>query len=258
MNCMPAHLRRTVCLLALLLGSMAAASSPPIASAFSRGAEGWTILDLNCANYSQSVGGGALTWIASGGAPGGFLRATDPSAFCYSYESPLAFEGDRSGYVGGTLRWRVRTNVADWTPGSVLIVIGGGLILVADVPQPAVNVWINYQVPLVPASFHLNSTAGAAVTAPQLQAALANLTSIRISAEFGSEAGEETVDLDSVVLATACTADLDGDGDVDASDLAFLLGAWGSASDLVADLDGSGLIDASDLAVLLGAWGPCA
>ena len=55
--------------------------------------------------------------------------------------------------------------------------------------------------------------------------------------------------------AAPCPADLDGNGDVDASDLATLLGAWGTAS---ADIDGNGDTDASDLATLLGAWGPCA
>lgn len=45
--------------------------------------------------------------------------------------------------------------------------------------------------------------------------------------------------------------DLDGDGDVDASDLALLLGAWGTPA---ADLDGDGITAAADLAVLLGAW----
>ncbi|MDZ4754272.1 MAG: cytochrome D1 domain-containing protein [Phycisphaerae bacterium] len=48
--------------------------------------------------------------------------------------------------------------------------------------------------------------------------------------------------------------DLDGDGDVDASDLAILLGAWGSRGG-PADLDKSGSVGAPDLAILLGAWG---
>jgi TolB protein len=47
-------------------------------------------------------------------------------------------------------------------------------------------------------------------------------------------------------------ADLDGDGLVQASDLAILLGAWGDAS--LADLDGDGVIGAGDIAVLLGEW----
>ena len=52
-----------------------------------------------------------------------------------------------------------------------------------------------------------------------------------------------------------CTGDLDGNGAVDAADLAALLSAWGGAG--AADLDGSGAVDAADLAALLSAWGGC-
>lgn len=48
-------------------------------------------------------------------------------------------------------------------------------------------------------------------------------------------------------------ADFDLDGSVGASDLAILLGAWGT-NDPVLDLDGDGSIGAADLAILLGAW----
>ncbi len=47
-------------------------------------------------------------------------------------------------------------------------------------------------------------------------------------------------------------SDLNGDGVVDASDLAILLGAWGGSG--TGDIDGNGTIDAGDLAILLGAW----
>jgi hypothetical protein len=47
-------------------------------------------------------------------------------------------------------------------------------------------------------------------------------------------------------------ADLDGDGAVNAADLAILLGAWDQPGET--DLDGDGTTGASDLAVLLGAW----
>ncbi len=53
---------------------------------------------------------------------------------------------------------------------------------------------------------------------------------------------------------TVCTGDIDGDGTVGPTDLAFLLGAWGTAE---VDLDGDGTTAASDLAILLGAWGAC-
>jgi alpha-tubulin suppressor-like RCC1 family protein len=46
--------------------------------------------------------------------------------------------------------------------------------------------------------------------------------------------------------------DLDGDGQVNAADLAILLGAWGSAGP--GDLDGDGQVNAADLAILLGLW----
>ena len=52
-----------------------------------------------------------------------------------------------------------------------------------------------------------------------------------------------------------CTGDLDGNGAVDAADLAALLSAWGGAG--AGDLDGSGAVDAADLAALLSAWGGC-
>lgn len=51
--------------------------------------------------------------------------------------------------------------------------------------------------------------------------------------------------------------DLDGNGRVDAADLAFLLSAWGTSGgggSASADLDSDGIVAASDLAILLSAW----
>jgi hypothetical protein len=60
--------------------------------------------------------------------------------------------------------------------------------------------------------------------------------------------------------AAGIVGDLDGDGDVDLSDLAVLLGAYGTCAgapdyDIVADLDASGCIDLADLAALLENYG---
>ena len=52
-----------------------------------------------------------------------------------------------------------------------------------------------------------------------------------------------------------CAGDLDGDGVIQAGDLAVLLGAWGGTG--AADLDGDGSVGAPDIALLLGAWGGC-
>ena len=62
--------------------------------------------------------------------------------------------------------------------------------------------------------------------------------------------------LDLRASAQPCPADLDGNRDVGAPDLAVLLSAWGSFGS-PADLNGDGAIGAQDLAVLLSAWGAC-
>ncbi len=54
-------------------------------------------------------------------------------------------------------------------------------------------------------------------------------------------------------IASAGSPDLNGDGIVDASDLALLLGAWNTVSSTF-DLTSDCVVDAADLAVLLGAW----
>jgi hypothetical protein len=48
-------------------------------------------------------------------------------------------------------------------------------------------------------------------------------------------------------------ADLNGDGNVNASDLAILLSAWGQAGG-AADINDDGVVNASDLSILLSAW----
>jgi hypothetical protein len=53
----------------------------------------------------------------------------------------------------------------------------------------------------------------------------------------------------------ALAGDLDGNGRVDASDLAAFLAAWGGQGG-AADLDGDGIVGAGDLAILLANWSP--
>ncbi|MFO0828032.1 MAG: hypothetical protein U0572_07760 [Phycisphaerales bacterium] len=57
---------------------------------------------------------------------------------------------------------------------------------------------------------------------------------------------------------SACVVspDLNGDGHVNATDLAILLGAWGAcgAGCCAADLTQNGVVDAADLGIFLGAW----
>lgn len=52
-------------------------------------------------------------------------------------------------------------------------------------------------------------------------------------------------------------ADLDGDGNIGASDLLMLLAAWGTDPGGPPDFDGNGNVGVSDLLTLLDNWGPC-
>ena len=56
---------------------------------------------------------------------------------------------------------------------------------------------------------------------------------------------------------SGCPQDLDGDGQVEAFDLAILLGSWGPCEGCPMDFDDDGQVDAFDLAQVLGAWGTC-
>lgn len=77
---------------------------------------------------------------------------------------------------------------------------------------------------------------------------------IRVGPRVGT-GGEATISLASSAQAClGCPGDLNDDGQVGASDLAFMLNAWATAA---GDINGDGNTDAQDLAALLSAWGPC-
>ncbi|MFO0874456.1 MAG: laminin B domain-containing protein [Phycisphaerales bacterium] len=230
---------------------------PPIASNFDAGTDGWVVKDLNCNSYGTVLGTYTLDWFPTGGDPGGHVGRVDPTSNCYFFDAPAPFLGDRSAFVGAALRFSLRTTVNDWPPGSVLVLIGdGGKVLVNDFAQPDAT-WMKYTIALAATNFKLNTAAGAPVSAAQFAAVLADLEALRISAEYGSELGEETTFLDTVSFGgPICPGDLNLDGAVDGADLGLLLTAWGSA-DSVADLDFNGVVDGGDLGLLLGSWGPC-
>lgn len=53
----------------------------------------------------------------------------------------------------------------------------------------------------------------------------------------------------------ACPGDMDGNGEVDSTDLAALLAQWGMVG--AGDFNGDGVIGSADLAALLAGWGSC-
>ncbi len=75
--------------------------------------------------------------------------------------------------------------------------------------------------------------------------------------DFEIPPGEAFFDFEFVVIAVACSADLDGDGLVGTPDLVLLLGAWGTDPGGPPDFDGDGNVGTADLIELLGNWGAC-
>lgn len=63
--------------------------------------------------------------------------------------------------------------------------------------------------------------------------------------------------VDAVAAPLGCTADVNGDGAVNVTDLLALLAAWGTNPGHPADLDGDGTVGVTDLLALLGGWGMC-
>ena len=74
---------------------------------------------------------------------------------------------------------------------------------------------------------------------------------------LGNESGAAYAFL--IDSAVPCPNDLSGDGQVDGTDLAIVLGAWGTsgAPGITGDLSLDGFVDGADLALVLGAWGGC-
>ena len=72
-------------------------------------------------------------------------------------------------------------------------------------------------------------------------------------------AGHGIAALEQAECPTPCSADITGNGNVDAADLAAVLSAWGGTptGKANADVNSDGSVDAADLAAVLSSWGPC-
>ncbi|MDP7006568.1 MAG: GC-type dockerin domain-anchored protein, partial [Phycisphaerales bacterium] len=58
------------------------------------------------------------------------------------------------------------------------------------------------------------------------------------------------------IVNSDCPGDINGDGNVDVSDLLTVIDQLG-LTDSPADVNGDGVVDVSDLLAIVDAWGPC-
>ncbi len=179
---------------AVLAGLPSAAGALPGASAvksdFSTKVEGWSV-----AGDTTSV---AATFVPTGGNPGGYAETIDQAVGGVMYwVAPTKFRGERSAMYGGRLEYDLRQSATDSPFTTDDIVLAGGDVTLTTSAGPAPGTtWTHYSVPLVAGSGW--KVGGVDATEAQLRAVLADVTDLRIRAEYRT--GPDTDGLDNVVL----------------------------------------------------------
>ncbi|MFO1321833.1 MAG: laminin B domain-containing protein [Burkholderiales bacterium] len=180
----------------LLIATALATALPALAatSTFDTGTEGWT---------AQGDVEGAIQWIGTGGRPGGHVFIDDRTVGGVTYfVAPAAFRGDRSGALGTNLTFdlqQVYPGSPNQFDSSDVILEGNGQTLVFDTTaNPTNGAWTSYAVPLSAPGWKVSALSGAAATPEQFAAVLANLTALKIRAEY--QTGADVGHLDNVAL----------------------------------------------------------
>lgn len=176
------------CILATAVASGAACAQPLISETFDTGAPGWGV-------YNDGI---RAVWRATTGNPGGCFYAEDGSGGSYwGFTAGPAFLGDRSCMYGGVIAFDIRVshNTGDSASQPDIVIFGGGLTLVYDLPLTPVNVWVTRTVTLKEsAGWRLTSLTGAVPTAAQFQTALASVTGIRFRSEVSTSVDTGSID----------------------------------------------------------------
>lgn len=73
----------------------------------------------------------------------------------------------------------------------------------------------------------------------------------------GTWLGPDTLCSDGGCDPNNCPTDINGDGQVNVTDLLSLIDSWGLCAGCDADINDDGVVDVTDLLELVGAWGPC-
>lgn len=186
------------------------ATAAPVVSEFGSSAEGWVVSTRTSGSgFLSEVASYTPDWFSSGGDPGGYASEVDPDSNWSFFKAPAPFLGDQSGQSGRELRFSVQTSRLELAEGRLVILVGGGGLAISHmIPTPTLNAWTRQRIPLRVGYWKASSNgAGTDADQARIDAVLSNLQTFLIGMEYGSDALEEIVGIDSVVLG-ACTADL--------------------------------------------------
>lgn len=190
---------RLICLAACL--SAQASAAVITSSSFASSAEGWTALTGDSFQADFPVTAAAtLAFNAGAGNPAGSVSVLDPDNFDTMFSAPAAYLGNQSAALGGNLRYDVRGDRTGDYDGADVVIKGGGIVLIYDVPSMIGTSWQTFVVPLAPGTgWTVGTMGGSLATSADFQAALSSVTELYIGAEFffGTV---ETASLDNVSL----------------------------------------------------------
>lgn len=187
------------------------APAAAITSTFDTDDEGWRVVDLDTNSLGDAAyltGGVPVAYqhLATGGNPGGYLEATDPSDRSFFFQAPAAFLGDLSAYAGGNLSWDTQYTPKDgndWRGDPDVILSDGTLALVWRAAQNPGSTWTPMSVVLGPgAGWTVGGLGGAAATLADFDAVLGSVSVLRLRGEYYTGV-LETTGIDNVTLAAA-------------------------------------------------------
>jgi len=195
----------------LFAGGSATASAGIVISNFNTDLDGWTLSDNDPAS--------TLTYISTGGNPGGFIQFSDAAQGANDvFSAPAKFLGNDSTFLNGTLSFDLAHNEPaediSTTPLVIMDTSGDNLSLILSAPATSNSpyTWTSY-------SFALNTTTGfifdggtnssngfilsggTLATQVQINTVLNNVSSILLPADMHS--GTELTGLDNFALSSS-------------------------------------------------------
>ncbi len=166
-----------------------------VSSSFNSSFDGWTVTN------------GTGEFIATGGAPGGNLRASEGGSGVYYYDAPAAYLGAKTDFYGGTLTFDLKQDgdSSQFDEADVLLT-GGGLTLALDVGEnPGID-WTSYSATLaLGAGWKVGSVTGRVATAEEILSTLSDLESLRIRGEYVDGSTNDASNLDNVSMVKGTT-----------------------------------------------------
>ena len=200
--------------------------------------------------FSENTNGSDVLWVSS--------TAVDPSAYQYEYQFEITYVAVDIIFLGQVIG---PNDVTDQIDPELLF--GAGT---EDGPAPIV--FMNEPLAAdadsdgdidVAADFYMQLN-----TTGHGQFDVTNVFLGNVYVDTGWPFGWQYVDIDRIYMngymditpiSNPCTADVNGDGSVNITDILAVIGNWGGTGE--GDVNGDDIVNVTDLLEVVSAWGPC-